>query len=86
MAFAQVPMGVAFVVMGALRGAGDTKSVLFLAMFSVWCIRLVLAWVFVNVFGMGLAGAWYAMAIDWVARSSIAIFRFRSGKWRALAV
>ena len=86
MAFAQVPMGVAFVVKGALRGAGDAKSVLFLAMFSVWCIRLVLAWVFVNVFGMGLAGAWYAMAIDWVARSSIAIFRFRSGKWRALAV
>ncbi len=86
MAFVQVPMGTAFVMMGALRGAGDTRSVLFTAMFSVWVVRLGLAWLFVNVFGWGLPGAWYAMGIDWLVRMSIATVTFRRGRWRYMSV
>ena len=65
MACAQVPMSAAYVFMGALRGAGDTKAVLYVTMASVWLVRFLLAGLFVNVFGWGLTGAWYAMATDW---------------------
>ena len=86
MAMAQIPMASAFVVMGALRGAGDTRAVLFLTLASVWGVRLGLAWFFVNVLELGLKGAWYAMALDWVARSSIAIARFAGGRWKTMNV
>ena len=86
MAMEQIPMAAAFVVMGALRGAGDTRAVLFLTAASVWGVRLGLAWFFVNVLELGLKGAWYAMALDWVARSSIAIARFAGGRWKTMSV
>lgn len=86
MALVQVPMGTAFVMMGSLRGAGDTRSVLFTAMFSVWVVRLGLAWLFVNVFGWGLPGAWYAMGIDWLIRMGISTVTFRRGRWRYMSV
>ena len=86
MALVQVPMGTAFVMMGSLRGAGDTRSVLFTSLFSVWVVRLGLAWLFVNVLGLGLRGAWYAMGIDWLVRMSIATVTFKRGRWRYMSV
>lgn len=86
MAVAQVPMATSYVFVGALRGAGDTRAVLIFTMACVWGVRFCLAWLFVNVFGWGLAGAWYAMAIDWVARGTIAALRFRSGHWKQMRI
>ncbi len=86
MACAQIPMSAAYVFMGALRGAGDTKAVLYVAMTSVWLVRFSLAALFVNVFGWGLAGAWYAMALDWVVRGSVSMARFAGGKWKEMTV
>jgi len=86
MACAQIPMSAAYVFMGALRGAGDTKAVLYVAMTSVWLVRFSLAALFVNVFGWGLVGAWYAMALDWVVRGSVSMARFAGSKWKEMTV
>ncbi|MEA4884052.1 MAG: MATE family efflux transporter [Clostridia bacterium] len=86
MAIAQVPMSAGYTIVGALRGAGDTRAVLYLTIASVWGVRFFLAWLFVNVLGLGLRGAWYAMALDWVARGSISMVRFSSGRWRDMSV
>lgn len=66
---------------GALRGAHDVRFPMFLALGSMWGIRVVLAPIFVLHLGMGLAGVWAAMAIDLCIRGILCIFRWRSGRW-----
>ena len=45
----QIPFALSIVVRGALRGAGDTRWVMFITLFSTWCVRLPLAWLFSGV-------------------------------------
>jgi putative MATE family efflux protein len=85
-AFAQLPEAVGFVLSGALRGAGDTKSVLWITMAGVWVVRLGLSLVFVVWLRMGLFGAWLAMGLDWVVRALYLVIRFRSGLWKEVRV
>lgn len=82
MAFAQIPMSVGLTIVGALRGAGDTKAVLFLTMFSVWVVRFVGSWYAVRVLGLGLFGAWVVMALDWYTRAFVFLLRWRAGHWK----
>lgn len=69
------------VTMGALRGAGDTKYVAFLAMLCVAIIRPVSAVILCYVLDLGLNGAWIAMWIDQAVRVTLGYRRFSSGKW-----
>lgn len=85
-AFSQIPMGTSFIMSGALRGAGDTRFMLFVSTASVWFVRLGLSLLFINVFGWSLAGAWLAQLMDWVVRGGVAFLRFRSGKWATIKV
>lgn len=69
---------------GALRGAGDTMYPLYASMFGIWVFRVGVTYLFVNVFGWGLNGAWVALVLDQYVRSTIITLRFRSGKWKYL--
>ncbi|MDD2431248.1 MAG: MATE family efflux transporter [Firmicutes bacterium] len=71
---------------GGLRGAGDTLWVMVSTILGVWVVRLGLAFLFVNVMGFGLAGAWWAMNIDLMVRSILLWYRFRSGKWQNIKI
>ncbi len=82
MAFAQIPMSAGFTIVGALRGAGDTKAVLYLTIFSVWVVRLTGTWFAVKVLGLGLVGAWLVMALDWFTRATVFIIRWKAGHWK----
>lgn len=66
---------------GALRGAGDTMYPLFASAFGIWVFRVVVAYIFVNVFHWGLVGAWVALVMDQTVRALIVYARFKSGKW-----
>lgn len=81
-AFAQIPMGVAFVLAGALRGAGDTRTVLLAVSATTFLVRLTLAGALIRGTGMGLAAAWLTMVADWTALACLAFWRFRSGAWQ----
>jgi len=85
-AFTQLPEAVGFVLSGALRGAGDTRSVLWITVAGVWVVRLGLSLLFVPVLGLGLVGAWLAMFLDWVVRAGYLIARFRAGAWKEVRV
>lgn len=85
-AFSQIPMAIAFIISGALRGAGDTKTVLYATAIAVWCVRLVLAHLFVNVLGMGFFGAWLVMIFDWLFRVGWMLIRFRNGSWKSIEI
>ncbi|MFI3326398.1 MAG: MATE family efflux transporter [Clostridia bacterium] len=69
------------VMMGALRGAGDTKYVAFLAMLCVGIVRPVSAYFLCSVLALGLNGAWIAMWLDQAIRATLGYKRFSSGKW-----
>ncbi len=85
-AFAQLPEATGFVLSGALRGAGDTRSVLYISLLGVWVVRLLSAWLFVVVLKLGILGAWLAMTLDWVVRSAYLSVRFRAGRWQEVEV
>lgn len=74
------------VMSGALRGAGDTKYVAFLALLCVVLIRPVSAILLCYVFDLGLNGAWIAMWIDQAVRAILGYKRFSSGKWAFIKV
>lgn len=82
MALAQPGQSTQLVLAGALRGAGDTMYPLYASALGIWVFRVVMAYIFVNIFGWGLIGAWVAMVLDQYTRSAIVYTRYRSGKWK----
>ncbi len=71
-----------FALPSALRGAGDTKYVMFISSASMLLFRVLAAYVFVYAFDLGVIGTWVAMVSDWVIRTLIFVIRFARGKWK----
>ena len=80
-AFTQPFQGVQFILAGALRGAGDTRSIAVISFITVLGVRTCLALLLVKVAGLGLYGAWAAMAADQIVRTTLVSLRYRSRKW-----
>jgi Na+-driven multidrug efflux pump len=76
--FAQISQ---FVISGALRGAGDSKYVAFVALVTIGILRPGLAWVFAFPLGMGLIGIWIAFLVDQCIRLALNYGRFSTAKW-----
>ncbi len=74
------------ILAGALRGAGDTFWPLIATFIGVILIRVVLANLFVNVLGLGLAGAWMAVFCDQFVRWFFVYMRFKTGKWKNVKI
>lgn len=85
-AFVQPFQSHQLITSGALRGAGDTVWPLIAIFVGSILIRVSLGYIFVNIIGLGLAGAWYAVFIDQFIRWLIILFRFRSGKWKNIRI
>ncbi len=86
MAFAQPLMAIARVAAGALRGAGDTRFVMYGTGFSIWVARLGLAYLFVKVLNWGLVGAWIGLFADQAVRALVFGVRYYQGKWQLMQV
>jgi putative MATE family efflux protein len=73
-----------FIIMGALRGAGDARSPLFVTIASTLIFRLGGTLLLAYAFNLGLAGVWLATAADWAVRTiGLGIF-FTRGAWKQL--
>lgn len=83
-AFCQVPFSFIMVLYGGLRGAGDTKWVMYMTGAGQWGIRLVFSFVFGLWMGWGLPGVWAAMLLDVMIRACFVIARFESGRWQTV--
>lgn len=86
MAYIQLPESIGFVMGGALRGAGDTRTVLGITLAGAWGLRVGLALLLIGRLGMGLEGAWIAMAVDWTVRGVLMMLRWRGEKWQKIKV
>ncbi len=75
-----------FILAGALRGAGDTRSIAIISFITVLIVRPGLAALCIYVFGWGLKGAWYALVADQLLRSTLVLMRFNSGKWKKIKI
>ncbi|MDX2065763.1 MAG: MATE family efflux transporter [Fimbriimonadaceae bacterium] len=90
----------AMVLMGAMQGAGDTKRPLWIAIWSLWGLRVPLAFILTLPTGfailgpislpwgaaMGSTGAWLAMSATQFVQGALSIWAWRAGKWRTAKV
>ena len=73
-----------FVVMGLLRGAGDTMFTMFMSIISLWVIRIPVSYWLSNLFGT--EGIWWGIPIAWSVGIIISTFYYLSGRWKTKAV
>jgi len=71
---------------GGLRGAGDTIWTLVATFIGVLGIRIIFAYYFVMVLGMGLTGAWLSILLDQFARWIFIKLRFKTNKWKYITL
>lgn len=86
MAFIQPFQCSQLVITGGLRGAGDTVWTLIATFITILIIRNIMARIFINIFFMGLVGAWLGVLIDQAIRWGLILLRFKSGKWKYIEI
>lgn len=79
-------LALAMVLTGGLQGAGDTVRPTVITLFTMWIVRLPLAWWLI--FGMGLQthGAWLSMATSTILTGILVWALFRGGSWKRIQV
>ncbi len=73
-----------FAYAGVLRGAGDTIVPMFITLFSLWLIRIPLAW-YLSSF-MGIEGIWWSIPIAWLLGFIASYIYYKTGHWKTKAV
>lgn len=68
LAMIQIPQNIASCISGALQGAGDTKTPLFVTLFSMWGVRILGILICVRAMGMGINAVCVCMCSDNVVR------------------
>ena len=81
----QIPLAFSFVLSGALRGAGDSRRTLRINLISLWCVRIVpafvLSWYFENILWV-----YVAMISDTFVKATWLWITFQQGKWQKIKV
>jgi putative MATE family efflux protein len=85
-AFAQIPLAITMVVGGSLRGAGDTRFIMFATIAGMWFIRLPVAALLATVVHAEIRYVWSVMIVDWLVRMSLLLWRYRKESWGRLEV
>ncbi len=81
----QIPLAFSFVLSGALRGAGDTKTTLRINLLTMWFVRIVPG--FVLGYSMqDIRYVYYAMIADTFVKAWLLWRAFDKGKWAKIRV
>lgn len=73
-----------FAINGVMRGAGDTVVPMFLTFFSLWMVRIPVAYFLSE--RIGESGIWWAIPVAWLTGVVLAYMYYRTGKWKAKSV
>ncbi len=80
-AVAFVFMGVMQVVLGAFRGAGNTKTALAFSVLGLWIVRVPVTYYLIFVAGWGTTGIWTGVVVGDVVGAVAAVAWFTRGTW-----
>ncbi|MCK9424192.1 MAG: MATE family efflux transporter [Bacteroidales bacterium] len=75
-----------FVINGVLRGAGDTLVPMFISLFSLWVVRIPVAFLLSQNHAIGLHGIWWSIPIGWFSGVVLYYWYYRLGKWKTKVV
>ena len=79
--FAIIIWPIAFTLPATFRGAGDSKTVMYISLAVMFTCRIALSYVIADWLGIGVFGTWIAMFIDWYVRAALYVYRYFSNKW-----
>ena len=68
-------------ILGALRGTGDTRFPMWVGIGKAWCIMLPMSWYFSTYLGWGLMGACGGLLAGEVVSAGCAVWRYRQRRW-----
>ena len=77
----QVPLALTMILSGSLRGAGQTRWVMFASIAGAWAVRIPIAYIFNGIFDLGIFYIWLAMPIDWTVRAALMFLKYSSRDW-----
>jgi MATE family multidrug resistance protein len=70
----------------AIKGAGDTRFVMFATVILTLCVLIIPTYLAIFVFKYGLAAAWILASAYVILLGIVFCLRFRGGKWKAMRV
>jgi Na+-driven multidrug efflux pump len=85
-ALLQVPLALTMVLVGSLRGAGDTHFIMVATTIGMWAVRVPFAVVTGLWLQLEVLYVWLAMIADWTLRMGLMVWRYRSERWKAIQV
>lgn len=78
-AFSEPMFAVSIVIIGALRGAGDSKGPFLINLCSMWGIRVLAVLLFTRFYGV--VGIWATMTAEFLFRGTVFLIRLIRGRW-----
>jgi Na+-driven multidrug efflux pump len=85
-AILQIPLALTMVLAGSLRGAGDTRFIMWTTTIGMWGVRVPIAVIAGPWLALDVLYVWSAMIADWTVRMGLLLWRYRSERWKAIQV
>ncbi|MDP6058139.1 MAG: MATE family efflux transporter [Pirellulaceae bacterium] len=82
----QIFLATQLVMAAGLRGAGDTRSALWITAGSVFLVRVPVVYVLGIVLDLGLQGVWYGICAEMMIRGIMFAISFWRGRWTKVRV
>lgn len=74
------------ILSGALRGAGDTKAVMFITIARLWLFQMPFNYLFILVLDLGVIGFWLAETVTFFIFIIVYLYRFKGKKWTTIKI
>ena len=81
-----VPMALMFVASGTLQGAADTVPPMIFSLFTLWGVRVPVAWYLAYRAGLGSGGIWWGLTTSFVLGMMCQWTYYFTGRWRRKVV
>jgi putative MATE family efflux protein len=76
-------IGLQMIILGTLRGAGDTKASMNMTLISQWVIQFPLALILSRFTPLGLNGIWWSFSISNIVSTALVLYWFRKSNWKS---
>jgi putative MATE family efflux protein len=77
-----IPFGMLWVSNGIIRGAGDTFITMLISIFSLWVVRVPVAYYLSKFTPLGSNGIWIAMTISSILSTLLSVGYYFTGRWK----